>query len=344
MSLGEIRPTRRGWTVWSVVVGATVLASTTQSRALPAVILGGVVVLSIGIVHLTGLDYKTLERVVPPPAHAGTAGRVSIRLELNRRSIVRIGDRPPAELDPHIDARPVTATGPLLLDYTINRPTRGAYQLSPPRVVCRDPFGLVERILVGRRTDRLLVYPPALPLDGTRLSVRSGESTRDAPAIAGGRFDRLDEYRPGDPLRHVHWPASARQADDSLIVKRFARPRPQAHSSVRIGIDGPTDHADQLVAAGTSIVVAMAESGRSSIVITADEPSDHQSDPLSTLAMTDAGHLDAAATTDADLLVQWDDDTDTILIDTHDRTIPYDSLRIESDERGAAATRILEGG
>ncbi|NCP88271.1 MAG: hypothetical protein CO094_09780 [Anaerolineae bacterium CG_4_9_14_3_um_filter_57_17] len=105
---------------------------------------------------------------------------------------------------------------------------RGAYPLGPTRLASGDPFGLftVRRMLPA--VDSLLVLPLILPV---------GDFPSPAGILPGGRARRqkaaeitphasgLREYAPGDPLKRIHWPSTARRG--KLMVKEFEQD-PQA--------------------------------------------------------------------------------------------------------------------
>lgn len=93
---------------------------------------------------------------------------------------------------------------------------RGVYGLGPLELAGADPFGLyVERILL-RETAGVVVYPRIVALRrlGFPLAAGFGVSQRrraleEDPSRAAG----VRAYRPGDPLRRVHWKATARQRE-----------------------------------------------------------------------------------------------------------------------------------
>ena len=99
---------------------------------------------------------------------------------------------------------------------------RGMYKLGPADVNVGDPFGLftAERRVAQENT--IVVYPPisvmhdvAVPAGTLVGAVRSSLRTQQVTTDAGG----LREFRPGDPLKRIHWPSSARR--DTLLVKEF---------------------------------------------------------------------------------------------------------------------------
>jgi uncharacterized protein (DUF58 family) len=106
---------------------------------------------------------------------------------------------------------------------------RGDFVLAPPVVSSGDPFGL---FVAKREVDesecpstRVTVFPRTFHIESLAISsdlswTFSGlEPTNRAGA--GGDFLGTREYRPGDSVRTIHWPLSARMGE--LIVKEFER-------------------------------------------------------------------------------------------------------------------------
>ncbi|HEX5415230.1 MAG TPA: DUF58 domain-containing protein [Chloroflexota bacterium] len=99
---------------------------------------------------------------------------------------------------------------------------RGVYDLGPLRIAGTDPFGLFR---FGRRfgpSRRVLIYPETFDLTGMVLpagNLFGGDKRKSGwhqttPFVAGVR-----DYHAGDPVRHVHWPSSAKAGH--LMVKEF---------------------------------------------------------------------------------------------------------------------------
>src|SRR5205814_1197432 len=106
--------------------------------------------------------------------------------------------------------------------------SRGVYQVGPLELTSGDPFGFfTQRALLFERAT-VLVYPRVVPLRrlGFPLAAGLGASQRrralqDDPSRAAG----VRAYRPGDPLRRIHWKATARQGE--LQVRLLANsPQP----------------------------------------------------------------------------------------------------------------------
>ncbi len=101
---------------------------------------------------------------------------------------------------------------------------RGWFHLGPTEIETGDVFGLFLIHKVFKSNLRLLVIPYTVDIrefpvpfgllsGGRALRQKTLEVT---PYAAGVR-----EYVPGDPLKRIHWPTSARK--DKLIVKEFER-------------------------------------------------------------------------------------------------------------------------
>ena len=86
-----------------------------------------------------------------------------------------------------------------------------------------DPFGLFNAFYNFDKPDSLLILPKRYPvgeisLSGTRKYQRGGVQL----AISVGdaeEFVSLREYRPGDPLRHIHWKSVAKMGKP--LVKEY---------------------------------------------------------------------------------------------------------------------------
>lgn len=95
----------------------------------------------------------------------------------------------------------------------------GRLECRAVRVRVCDHLGLFA---LRRRPDRavLTVLPPRIlpePPQGLDQAVRSAAGPRPRPGGGPGEDYELRAYRPGDPLRMVHWKLSARQ--EELIVR-----------------------------------------------------------------------------------------------------------------------------
>lgn len=89
---------------------------------------------------------------------------------------------------------------------------RGRWPLSPPEVLVTDPWGLHALTTAGTTSPPPIVLPALVPVRRIELPAVSPLAEvpdqrsllSDPTAIVGVR-----PYQPGDPLRTIHWPATA---------------------------------------------------------------------------------------------------------------------------------------
>ncbi|WP_323960852.1 DUF58 domain-containing protein [Arthrobacter sp. JZ12] len=121
----------------------------------------------------------------------------------------------------HFPARHPTPSGVSLYEYRLRSAARGVYDVGPVTAGFTDPFGLgVSRHTLGG-TDRLVVTPapielPYSPLTGVRGTDGNSVTRRNANPSDDDVMTR--EYRHGDPMRRVHWAATARH--NELMVRQ----------------------------------------------------------------------------------------------------------------------------
>jgi uncharacterized protein (DUF58 family) len=91
---------------------------------------------------------------------------------------------------------------------------RGVVHLARTRVLRPDPLGLVNAVTTLTQPQSLLVLPrlydvPAIELPGSRRHHPGG--LQAAQQVGESQeFLQLRDYRPGDPVKRLHWPSSAR--------------------------------------------------------------------------------------------------------------------------------------
>ncbi|MER1995037.1 MAG: DUF58 domain-containing protein [Arthrobacter sp.] len=106
-------------------------------------------------------------------------------------------------------------------EYRLRSARRGLYRIGPVSAGFLDPFGLaVARHIIGG-TDQLIVRPvpvelPAAVLDGLRGS--DGSVSTRLQGVPSEDDVTTREYRHGDPMRRVHWSATARRGE--LMVRQ----------------------------------------------------------------------------------------------------------------------------
>jgi len=103
------------------------------------------------------------------------------------------------------------AGGTIELPTTVTMDRRGRHELPGAVLATRFPFGLFVKRRELTAPAPVLVYPRVYPVavpEGDSPHAGTGESPRRRARV--GEFFGLREFRDGDDLRRVHWPAYAR--------------------------------------------------------------------------------------------------------------------------------------
>ncbi|MFP3465028.1 DUF58 domain-containing protein [Leifsonia sp. SIMBA_070] len=239
------RPTARGWTLGGVGVAALVASA----------LLGRTDVLFVGV-FLTVLPLAamisvtvdrprlTVTRSFHPDVVAVGERTTIVTTARNQSSrpspAARWRESAPASvgvqrsaLFPRLGAH--QADGPLGRDAVVLRQDvvperRGAHPVGPLVVSRTDPFGVAYAEYAIGQPRQLLVTPRVVPLSRGELDVAHSEGTehellRHSIPSADELIAR--EYRPGDPLRRVHWRATARH-DQLMVRQEEQRSNPEA--------------------------------------------------------------------------------------------------------------------
>jgi uncharacterized protein (DUF58 family) len=109
------------------------------------------------------------------------------------------------------------------LSITVTPLRRGYIRFAGTVIARPDPFGLFRAFARVVTQDALLVLPPRYPvaeiqLPGSRRYQQGGVALASSVGDAQ-EFFSLRDYRPGDPLRHIHWRAWARRGEP--VVKKY---------------------------------------------------------------------------------------------------------------------------
>jgi len=175
-------------------------------------------------------DLRVQRLTVPTAVWRGSGAQVHVRVTGRRipRAIVTRTDATLKDtVDEHLDARGGTVALTVAPfgwqgSYAIAPWARGRWSLGPVTIRITDPLGLVRTRVRDLGHSTLAVRPRVVPLTvEPGAGERSGAVTGDAFA-AGARVPSPDDsllraYVPGDDVRRVHWPTTARH--QSLMVR-----------------------------------------------------------------------------------------------------------------------------
>lgn len=99
------------------------------------------------------------------------------------------------------------------LQYSIRCRRRGYFQVGPTVLETGDMMGLFRRYRVGTQPQYVTVLPDVQPLSGYEVGsrrpigeIRMRENVMDDPT----RLRGIRRWQPGDPMRSIHWAATAR--------------------------------------------------------------------------------------------------------------------------------------
>ena len=225
-----MRPTLRGAAVAlagiALLTGGTLQSSTVLGYAGALLIAAAALSVLTAAVLRPRLEVeRRLDRGLVP-----AGGAVEVRLELRNPRLLttpaadwtdRFDDPFTHDATGRTPSIPGRGAGTAEIAYRIETSERGDYTVGPFRVVVTDPLGLAraERsapgeasLVVTPRITPLLDVAYAAQLDqgvSARRQLRSDRTVRDVTAR---------EYRPGDPLRHMHWRATAHHGE--LMVRQ----------------------------------------------------------------------------------------------------------------------------
>ena len=120
--------------------------------------------------------------------------------------------------------------------YQLRCTARGAYQIGPAQIESGDPFGFYRTVKEIPDRTSLIVYPRLLPLEELGLptrhplgDLRARQLIRDPLRTVGMR-----DYHPGDPLKDVHWPATARTG---VLQTRIYEPTTSREVAIFLDLD-----------------------------------------------------------------------------------------------------------
>ncbi|WP_104084319.1 DUF58 domain-containing protein [Cryobacterium sp. Y11] len=194
---------------------------------------------AIGYVSLRPARVEVIRTFRPSVVPAGGESVVSLQLR-NLSATPLSGASWSDTPEPGIN---VAAASPLLLvdkfgatgdsvrlEYTVTPRERGVYEIGPLLVSRHDPFGFAHSTRVAGEPHDLIVTPRVIPLPGSALGQTGNDgSIRELLRQASVTSDELiaREYRPGDPMRRVNWPATARHGE-IMVRQEESRSNPEA--------------------------------------------------------------------------------------------------------------------
>ncbi|MGR0158433.1 DUF58 domain-containing protein [Paenarthrobacter nitroguajacolicus] len=221
------------------------------------------------------------------PSTVETSGTTTVRLAVARSSyatghVVMEEQLPPRFGEPPAFRFPARSAsgGTSRYEYHLRSGKRGQFRIGPVTAEFSDPFGLSLRRHAIDDGDILTVTPAAVELPVTGLAGARGNDGVTATRIRANPSDddiMTREYRHGDPMRRVHWAATARHGqlmvrqeesvttpEATLILDQRFTAFPAGTGSVFAGHDEDSDlvtntNFEWMVTAAMSITAHLAE-------------------------------------------------------------------------------------
>lgn len=243
--LTKPRPTARGWTIGAVGVLALVAAAVLGRTD---VLFAGVFLTVLPLAAMISVTWDRPRLAVTRSFHPDVVavgektGIVTVARNLAPRPspsarwrefappAVEVQERAPF---PRLGAHEPGAThgrDTVVLRQDVAAEKRGSHPIGPLVISRADPFGIAYAEYALGQPRSLLVTPRVVTLAHGELDVAHSEGTehellRHSIPSADELIAR--EYRPGDPLRRVHWRATARH-DKLMVRQEEQRSNPEA--------------------------------------------------------------------------------------------------------------------
>lgn len=231
-------PTARGWGLLAAGIAALVLTQLLRRQELAylACFLLALPLFSLAWVAWRRLALTVRRRFDP---ESGAAGQLVLaRLRVQNWGSLRTPalvwrDGAPAPLlssDPAVlPALPGYTTAAAGVDepvatelrYPVDTAVRGEHAIGPVVATLVDPFGCARRRVLLGGTDLLVVTPAVHELARIDLRLASGDGAEQVSRrlVGAGEQDVIArKYLPGDSMRRVHWPATAKHGE--LMVRQ----------------------------------------------------------------------------------------------------------------------------
>ena len=217
--------------IWPTALGLLVLAAFLPTTGGVALAVGSLVFAAVLALWTATIRRSiTAQADIPTRLVHGEAAELAVTVT-NRSRLptgrvrVRVA-APPGGFHPHESVFEVALAGRTAQRLTVDLSAygRGRWPLEPPEIHVADPWGLHVLTTTGPTPPPVIVLPAIVPIERIELPAASPaveipdqrSLLSDPSAIVGVR-----PYEPGDPLRSIHWPATA--ASGTLVRRETER-------------------------------------------------------------------------------------------------------------------------
>jgi uncharacterized protein (DUF58 family) len=227
-----IFPTRAGMALVGLLLVLLLIAINYENNLVYGLVFLLATILVI-TVHVTfaNLYRVTISGARNEPVFPGEYGAVAIKLVARSRPRYDISfiTSHRSHLLPEVQEN-----DPASLNITVKPDKRGLFSLGRLRVESDYPFGLVRCWSWVDISQPLWVYPkPLTPLTLAPQNAEGASALVTSPSQRGDDLYAFNAYRPGDPIKHIHWPSVARGTEPQVTVMAA----PSSDSSLTIDFD-----------------------------------------------------------------------------------------------------------
>lgn len=188
------------------------------------------------LIAARSLKHLSLTRSTPSVVQEGE--EFSVTLTIHNRSLLpryglRVNDRLPKNIErvsSETEVLGVCSQDSETEIYQARAMRRGVYSLETAEVACEDLLGIFHVRAALRQPREILVFPSAARINLRDILLSQAREGIDRSAVRradSAEIHGVREYYPGDELRRIHWPTSAR-AGELVVMELEERPGLQA--------------------------------------------------------------------------------------------------------------------
>lgn len=232
------RITGRGLGLVSLSFGAVLLGTILpEPAAVQLGLFGLLLVLAAWPLAARNLSGLTVRRTAPENAFAGQLFPYTLQLEQQRRRssfAVEVEDSISGPAERGLDAASVSSGSPAMRSFETRLLRRGMRHRA--RAILRSgwPLGLWRSEWELRDSLEMTIYPRPVPPraleDAQDAAILDAEEDESIRRDWSGDFHGIRAFQPGDRLKLIHWPATARAG--RLMVRQYDRRLPEKYCLV----------------------------------------------------------------------------------------------------------------
>jgi len=252
----RLQPTREGKR-FILIIAVLTLAALNTGNNLMYLILSmllsmGFLSLIIPIVNLKGLS---ISLKIDEPIFADTPTLVKLKL-INHKRFPSFSLKISTDIfknNEEFYVKKIAPYGETLIQKQLCLKKRGIYNLTSVRIITSFPFIFFQFIDIHTYEKQIIVYPKLIDIDD--ISAQWSSTTVLSASIKSSSGDyphSLRKYIEGDPIKYIHWKASAKL--DTLMVKEFYKEKTQRVSVV---LDNGSSTTEELFERAVSICASV---------------------------------------------------------------------------------------